>query len=148
MTMRRSSRNYEEFAERKKYQAEQRVIEDDSIYTPDEEILDAQKKRIYGTISHLLYAIEYQRKNNHSFYQIVDTCMELYTFINNNIQFIADNNVFNNRLSKVIVDKGNYIINEIYRKDKTRSQTKRFDSCRYYIGNVIDLIEHYILKLY
>jgi len=147
MTMRRNSRNYEEFNERKKYQAEQRAIEE-TIYTSDEEILKSKKKHIYSTIRHLLYALEYQKKNNHSLYQMIDTCIELYTFINNNIQFIADNNVFDNRLYNLIVKKGNYIINEIYRKDKTRAQTKKFERCRYYIGNVIDLIEHYILKLY
>jgi hypothetical protein len=147
MTMRRNSRNYEEFNERKKYQAEQRAIEE-TIYTSDEEILKSQKKHIYSTIRHLLYALEYQKKNNYSLYQMIDTCIELYTFINNNIQFIVDNNVFDNRLFNLIVKKGNYIINEIHRKDKTRAQTKKFERCRYYIGNVIDLIEHYILKLY
>ena len=74
--------------------------------------------------------------------------MELYSFINNNIDFIITNKVFNERLSKLVVENGNYIINEIYRKDKTRSQTKNFERCMYYVGNVIDLIEHYILKLY
>ena len=62
------------------------------------------------------------------------------------MQFIVDNNAFDNRLANIIVDKGNHIINEIHRKDKTRAQAKKFERCRYYTGNVIDLIEHYILK--
>ena len=148
MTMRRHSRNYEEFNERKKYQAEKRALFEDDIYTSDEEILETKKKHICSSIRHLLYAIEYQRQNNYSFYQVIETCMELYSFINNNIDFIITNKVFNERLSKLVVENGNYIINEIYRKDKTRSQTKNFERCRYYVGNVIDLIEHYILKLY
>ena len=81
-----------------------------------------------------------------SFYELVDTCIELFAFINNNMQFIVDNNAFDNRLANIIVDKGNHIINEIHRKDKTRAQAKKFERCRYYTGNVIDLIEHYILK--
>jgi len=147
MAMRRNSRNYEEFDERTRYQAEQRVIED-SIYTPEAEIIANQKKHIYSTIKHKLYALEYQRKNTdkYSFYELIDTCIELFTFINNNIQFIVDNNAFNEKFARVVVDKGNYIINEIHRKDKTRAQAKKFERCRYYIGNVIDLIEHYILR--
>ena len=147
MTMRRNSRNYEEFDERRRYQAEQRAMED-SIYTPEEEIIASQKNKIYNTIRHKLYALEYQKKNKStfSFYELVDTCIELYAFINNNMQFIVDNNAFDNKLANIIVDKGNHIINEIHRKDKTRAQTKKFERCRYYTGNVIDLIEHYILK--
>lgn len=147
MTMRRNSRNYEEFDERRRYQAEQRAIEE-SIYTSEEEIIDDKKNHIYATIRHKLHALEYQKKNKNtfSFYELVDTCIELYAFINNNMQFIVDNNAFDNRLANIVVAKGNHIINEIHRKDKTRAQAKKFERCRYYTGNVIDLIEHYILK--
>lgn len=147
MTMRRSSRNYEEFDERRRYQAEQRAIEE-SLYTPEEEIIENKKKQLYGSIRHRIYALEYQKKHGHSLYDRIDTCIELFTIINNNIDFIVNNNAFDEKLSKIIVSKGIYILNEIHRKDKTRAQTKKIDRCRYYIGNVIDLIEHYILKLY
>jgi hypothetical protein len=149
MAMRRNSRNYEEFDERRRYQAEQMAIED-GIYTSETEIVANKKRQIYATIRHKLYAIEHQRKNKdtYSFYDIIDTCVELFTFINNNMPFIAMNNAFDERLAKSVVNKGNHIIEEIHRKDKTRAQAKKFENCRYYIGNVIDLIEHHILKLY
>jgi hypothetical protein len=149
MAMRRNSRNYEEFDERRRYQAEQRAVEEE-IYTSEEEIVANKKKQIYATIRHKLYAIEHQRTNKgtYSFYDVVDTCVELFTFINNNMPFIVMNNAFCKKLAKVVVDKGNHILTEIHRKDKTRAQAKKFENCRYYIGNVIDLIEHHILKLY
>jgi hypothetical protein len=146
-TMRRNSRNYEEFDERRRYQAEQRAVEEE-IYTSEEEIVETKKKQIYATIKHKIHAIEYQRinKDKYSFYDVVDTCVELFTFINNNMPFIATNNAFPEKLAKVVVDRGNHILTEIHRKDKTRAQAKKFERCRYYIGNVIDLIEHYILR--
>ena len=147
MDMRRNSRNHEEFDERRRYQADQMAIES-GIYTSETEIIDDKKKHIYATIRHKIHAIEYQRinKDKYSFYDMVDTCIELFTFINNNMPFIATNNAFPERLAKVVVDRGNHILTEIHRKDKTRAQAKKFENCRYYIGNVIDLIEHYVLR--
>ena len=147
MDMRRNSRNHEEFDERRRYQAEQRAIES-GIYTSESEIIDDKKNHIYSTIKHKIHAIDYQIINKHkySFYDTVDTCVELFTFINNNIDFIVNNNVFPEKLAKIVVDRGVHILTEIHRKDKTRAQAKKFENCRYYIGNVIDLIEHYILR--
>ena len=146
-TMRRSSRNYEEFDERRRYQAEQCAIEN-SIYTPEAEIIASQKKQLYASIRHRIYALEYQKKNNYSLNDRIDTCIELYTIINNNMPFIVMNNAFCEKLAKIVVDRGIHILTEIHRKDKTRAQAKKNERCRYYIGNVIDLIEHHILKLY
>jgi hypothetical protein len=147
MKMRRDSRNYEEFDERRRYQIEQRVIEA-SIYTTEEEEIQIKKKHIYATIKHLLYAVEYQRTNNYTLPQQIETCTELFAFLNNNLPFIVDYKVIESRFATTIVKKGNYIIEKIHRKDKTRAQSKLFERCRYYIGNVIDLMEHHILHLY
>ena len=147
MKMRRDSRNYEEFDERRRYQVEQRAIED-SIYTTEEAEIQIKKKHIYATIKHLLYAIEYQSTNNYTLPQQIETCTELFAFLNNNLPFIIDYKVIESRFATVIIKKGNYIVEKIHRKDKTRTQSKLFERCRYYIGNVIDLMEHHILKLY
>jgi hypothetical protein len=147
MVMRRDSRNYEEYAERLNYQREQRMIEE-SIYTTEEEEINNKKKRIINTAKHLLYAIEYQTDKNFPLAYKVKTCIELYRLFNNNMPFLIEHNVITERLAKVMVDKGTYVLNEIWRKDKTRNQKTMFNECRYIIGNVIDLIEHHVLKLY
>jgi hypothetical protein len=147
MAMRRNSRNYEEFDERRRYQAEQMAIES-GIYTSETEIVANKKRQIYSTIRHLLYAIEHQRKNKdkYSWYDIIDSCADLYKFINNNMPFIVDNNAMDERLAKSILSKGIYITNEIYRTDRTRAQSKKVDNCLHYIGNVMDMIEHHVLR--
>lgn len=147
MAMRRNSRNHEEFEERTRYQAEQKAIES-GIYTSEVEITASKKKHIYNTMKHLIYAINYQKTNKRPLHEMVDTCLELYTFINNNLQEIIDNNIFPKKLATVVVEKGHYIINEIYRRDRTRGQKEKFNDCRNFIENVIDIIEHHILKLF
>ena len=145
MTMRRDSRNYEEFNERKKYQANQRVIEN-SIYSSEKEIIAYQKKHVYMTIRHLLAAVDYQKKNNYSLYEIIDTCGELFKFLNDSMPFIVEHKAMCERLAEAIVTSGINISREIYKIDKTRAQTEKVNSCRRYIGNVIDMIQHHVLK--
>jgi len=147
MAMRRNSRNHEEFEERTRYQAEQKAIES-GIYTSEAEITASKKKHIYNTMKHLIYAINYQKTNKRPLHEMVDTCLELYTFINNNLREIIDNNIFPKKLATIVVEKGHYIIKEIYRKDRTRGQKEKFNDCRNIIENVIDIIEHHILKLF
>jgi len=148
MRMRRNSRNYEEFDERKKYQSyqsRQRALED-SIYTSEAEIIANQKKYIYITIRHHLHAIEYQKKNKHSIYDIIDTCGQLFKFLNDSMPFIVEHNAMEERLAKAIINSGTNITREIYRIDKTRAQTEKVRYCCHYIGNVLDMIEHHVLR--
>jgi hypothetical protein len=145
--MRRDSRNYEEFEERLKYFREQEMIEE-NIYTEEEDEVTFKMKKINNMLMHYTYALQYQEDNRHSLVDKVKTYMEAFKLINNNLPFIIEHNLISKRQAKKLVEGGNKLIDDIWRKDKTRSQTKIFDECRHFIYNVIDIVEHHILKLY
>jgi hypothetical protein len=115
-TLRRDSRNLDEFAERRRYQKEklryqqeQQRIEE-SIYEDDEDDEDHKssnskieyldvilkdknlfKKKIesiFHKSRHLLYLNKYQNLNNHSFTQKLETVMELYELYRYNMDYL------------------------------------------------------------
>ena len=79
---RRDSRNYEEFNERRRYQEEQKQLED-SFYEEEDSQTPEQKKwtHISKRIKHLLYLNECQRKQKSPFTERVKTINEIYEFI-------------------------------------------------------------------
>lgn len=145
--MRRDSRNYEEYEERLKYFREQEMIEE-NIYSDEEDEVDIKIKRINNKMMHYTYALKYQIKNDFPLVEKAKTCIEAFKLINNNLPFIVEHNLLSVKQAKQLVENGNKICDDVWRQYKTRSQRKIYDECRYFIGNVIDIVEHHILKLY
>lgn len=135
-TLRRESRNLNEFAERKRYQQErlrqqkehQQRIEE-SIYDDDDEdeinatndyldvilnnknLLEKKIKSIFHKTKHLLYLNKFQNENNnYSFIQRIETVMAVYELYRYNmdylIEYFNNHDTNNKRLAGIIYDKG------------------------------------------
>ena len=134
-TLRRDSRNLDEFAERRRYQQErlrqqkehQQRIEE-SIYDDDDEneinskndylnvilnnknLLDKKIKSIFHKTKHLLYLNKFQNEQIFSFTQRVKTVMEVYELYRYNmdylIEYFNNHDTNNKRLARIIYDKG------------------------------------------
>jgi hypothetical protein len=124
ITLRRDSRNLDEFAERKRYQhyqekrryqQEQQRIEE-TIYDDDDDeneinakndysniilnnknLLEKKIKNIFHKTRHLLYLNRFQNENKHSFSQKVQTVIEIYELYRYNIDYLIE--YFNNHNS-------------------------------------------------
>jgi hypothetical protein len=148
---RRDSRNYEEFNERKRYQEEQKQIED-SIYEEKITSLSKQKfKHISKRIKHLVYLNECQRKEKYSFTERVKTINELYEFVLYNMDDLIE--LFNGEMKhrkdfpQVIYTKGNELRADIARANKkTRSEQKLAWECNDTINHATQLIYRHILS--
>jgi hypothetical protein len=148
--LRRDSRNYEEFNERKKYQEEQKKIEE-SIYDEEEteeEILEKKIKNIYHKTKHLLYLNQVQKSNNHSLIDKINTVSELYELFRYNMDYliIYFNNKENKKFPEVIFKKGNDLCNEMAINVRTRKEKMLYKKCKEEIEFVRYLINFYILK--
>lgn len=153
-TLRRDSRNLDEFAERRKYQQEslrqqkelQQRIEE-SIYDDDDEdeinatndyldvilnnkkLLEKKIKTIFHKTRHLLYLNKFQNKTNHNFSQKVQTVMEFYELYRYNIDYLIE--YFNNhhshdkRLVRAIYDSGNKLIIEMKNNHLNRTRSEK-----------------------
>ena len=128
-TLRRQSRNLDEFAERRRYQQEkvryqqeqqrieESIYEDENDTTTttttttntkieysdeilnDKKLLEKKIASIFHKTSHLLYLNKYQNLNKHSFTQKLQTVMELYELYRYNIDYLI--HYFNNGNQKV-----------------------------------------------
>ena len=148
---RRDSRNYEEFNERKRYQEEQKQIED-SIYEEEDTQTPGQKKwkHISKRIKHLLYLNECQRKQKCSFTERVQTINELYEFILYNMDELIE--LFNGEMKhkqnfpKIIYTKGNELRADIGRANKkTRGEQQLAWECNDLINHATQLIYRHII---
>ena len=85
--LRRDSRNYEEFNERRRYQREQRQLEE-TLYD-EEETEETKIKKKFDNVchktQHLIYLNNFQKENNHSLTDKINTIMELYEVFRYNI---------------------------------------------------------------
>lgn len=157
--MRRDSRNYEEFNERKKYQEEQRLAEE-SLYDDEDEDdktrglsrREIEFIKFKNRLKFLVHLNEYQKKNNYSFKQKVEIVKELYELVRYNIDVIVHMyiSVFKNdkRLPRAIIDRGNFILKEMRLKKRTRSEEKLYKECEELILFVIDILQYYVFTLY
>ena len=145
--MRRDSRNYEEFNERRRYQREQKEKKY-SIYD-QENTLHKRIKKIYHKLNHLLYVNKYQNEKHHTFNEKMQTIIDIYEVIRINIddliQYFNNDYKHDKRLLEVIIRKGNVLLLEIYQKKRTRQENKNYKKCEDIILFVTDLIEYYIL---
>jgi hypothetical protein len=154
--LRRNSRNYEEFDERRRYQQEQKVTED-SIYDThtnedqDKKIMLKLKwKNIVRKTKHLLYLSECQRKNKCSFTEKVKTIKEIYeTFLYNMDDFIE---LFNGEMKhkkkfpQAIYDKGNQLRADLSKCKRTRTEIQLANECNDLINHVTQLLYRFILN--
>lgn len=147
--MRRDSRNLEEFQERRRYQCEQRAIED-SIYSEDENTLAKKMKRFNHKLRHLIYLNEFQRKEKHTFNEKMENIIDIFEHVRYNmddlIQYYNNEHKHDKRLLETIVQRGHILLLEMYQKKRTREEHKNFKKCEDLILFVSDLIEHYVLN--
>ena len=163
-TLRRDSRNMAEFNERRKYQEEQRRIEDsiyedepnegcDDIHVGDDDIVTndiviKKMKYIRNRTRHLLYLNEFQKKNNHSFTQKVKTIMEIYQLFRYNTEFIVEyytNITQNKKFPEMIYQKGLHLCIEMFNSKRTRQEHKLYLKCKEDIHWVLYLLNTHVL---
>jgi hypothetical protein len=153
--LRRNSRNYEEFDERRRYQQEQKLIEE-SIYDSDtnEEqdkkiMLKLKWKNIARKTKHLLYLSECQRKNKCSFTEKVKTIKEIYEMFLYNMDDMIE--LFNGEMKhkkkfpQMVYDKGNELCADMNRRKRTRAEIQLANECNDLINHVTQLIYRFIL---
>jgi len=152
--MRRDSRNYEEFNERRRYQEEQKQLED-STYEEEDSLTPGEKKwkRISKRIKHLVYLSECQRKQKCSFAEKVKTINEIYEFILYNMDDLIE--LFNGEMKdkqkfpKILYTKGNELRADIARANKkTRGEQQLAWECNDVINHATQLIYRHILSKY
>jgi hypothetical protein len=151
---RRDSRNYEEFNERKRYQEEQKQVED-SIYEEEDSQTPEQKKwtHISKRIKHLLYLNECQRKQKSPFTERVKTINEIYEFILYNMDDLIE--LFNGemkhkkRFPEILYTKGNELRADIAKANKkTRGEQQMAWECNDLINHATQLIYRHILSTF
>jgi hypothetical protein len=151
---RRDSHNYEEFNERKRYQEEQKQVED-SIYEKEDNKTPAQKKwkHISKRIKHLIYLNECQRKQKCNFSERVKTINELYEFILYNMDDLIE--LFNGEMKhrkdfpQILYTKGNELRADIAQANKkTRGEQQLAWECNDLINHAIQLIYRHILSVH
>jgi NAD-dependent SIR2 family protein deacetylase len=177
-TLRRDSRNLDEFAERRRYQKEkvryqkeqQRIEEsiyEDEVVKPssrrieysdeilkDKKLLEKKIASIFHKSRHLLYLNKCQNLNKHSFTQKLETVMELYELYRYNMDYLI--HYFNNGtqkdkdLARAIYDKGHNIRVEMFnhRLKRTRSENELYYKCNDLIHFVTYMIYRYVLAQY
>jgi hypothetical protein len=151
--MRRDSRNYEEFHERKKYQEE--LAKDSSIDNKEEPKLlsgtELEFKRFKYKLKTLLDINEYQKKNNCSLMDKMETVKRLYELIKDNINVLIHMyvSVYNGtrNLPLAIIVRGTSLIEEMLSKIRSRNETKLYRECRELIGFVIKRLEYTLFAL-
>ena len=127
--MRRDSRNLEEFQERRKYQREQRAIED-SIYDDeeDENTLAKKMKRFNHKLRHLIYLNNFQVKEKHTFNEKMKNIIDIFEHVRYNmddlIQYYNNDHKHDKRLLETILQRGHILLLEMYQKKEPEKSTK------------------------
>ncbi len=151
---RRDSRNYEEFNERRRYQEEQKQVED-SIYEQEEDSQtpgEQKWKHISKRIKHLVYLNECQRKQKCSFTERVKTINKIYEFILYNMDDLIE--LFNGemkhkkRFPEILYNKGNELRADIAKANKkTRGEQQMAWECNDLFNHATQLIYRHILSI-
>jgi hypothetical protein len=153
-TLRRDSRNMDEFNERRKYQQEQRRIEDsiyeDEVNEDKHDKVIKKMKYVFRMTKHLLYLNNFQVTNKHSFTQIVKTVMELFELFRYNTDYLIEYFTIirphDKRFPEVIYNKGLQICDQMFKYKRTRQEHKLYLKCKEDIHWVLYLLEAYILR--
>lgn len=147
--LRRDSRNYEEFVFRKRYQEEQRQIEE-TLYEEEETqetILEKIIKNIFNKTRHLIYLNKCQNENKSPLSERINTVMELYEIFRYNIDYLIEyfNKKEDKRFPQAIFNNGENLCKEMASLVRTRKERKLYEKCKNDIGFVMYLLEYYIL---
>jgi len=157
-TLKRDSRNYEEFIARRRYHQEQKRIEEyinDDEFTTNEyldkkTILINKWKTITRRTKHLLYLNDCQKQQKCSFTERLKTIRELYKFFLYNIDDLIE--VFNSegfydkRFPELVYRKGNELRVDIARaNNRTRNEKQLAGECNDIINRVTQIIYRNIL---
>jgi hypothetical protein len=151
--MRRDSRNYEEFHERKKYQEE--LSENSRIDNEEESKVlsgtEIEFKEFKYKLKTLLDINEYQKKNNCSLMDKMKTVKRLYELIKDNIDVLIHMHVSvykdTRKLPLVIIERGRSLIGEMISNIRTRNETKLYRECMELIVFVINRLECHLFVL-
>jgi hypothetical protein len=150
--VRRDSRNFIEFNERRRYQEEQKQLEESIYTTATEDTLQNRWKVIVKRIKHLLYFIECQRKQKCTLTEKLNTIKEIYEFIlyhiDDMIELFNGEMKHNKKFPGVLYNKGNHLRWEINTaaEKRTRSEQKLAGECNDVINHVSQVIYRYILS--
>jgi hypothetical protein len=142
--MRRDSRNYEEFHERKKYQEE--LAENARIDNEEEPNVLSGTEIKFNQFKYKLKTIldinEHQKKNNCSLIDKMKTVKRLYELIKDNIDVLIHMHVSvykdTKKLPLAIIETGRTLIGEMISKIRSRNETKLYRECRELIVFVIN----------
>jgi hypothetical protein len=150
--MRRDSRNYEEFHERKKYQEE--LAKNSRIDNEQPKVLSGTEiefKQFKYKLKNLLEINEYQKKNNFSLIDKMKTVKRLYELIKDNIDVLIHMYLSvhkdTRKLPLVIIERGRSLIKEMVSKIRSRNETKLYKECRELIVFVINRLEYLLFVL-
>jgi hypothetical protein len=158
LTLRRDSRNNEEFVERRRYQQEQRRYQqeqrkiEESLYEEVEESedtkLEKKIKNVFRKTKHLLYLNKCQKENKHSLTEKINTIMELYEVFRYNTDYLIQyfKNKKDKRFPEAIFNKGPELIKEMATSIRTRKEKELFEKCKDDIHFVMYLLDNYILS--
>lgn len=145
---RSETRSYKALQEKKRYQREQRVVEE-SIYDEEENTLAKKMKKFNHKLCHLLYVNQYQKEQRCTFNEKMQTVIDVYEHARYNIddliQYYNNEHKHDTRLLVVMVRRGHLLLLEMYNKKRTREENKNFKKCEDLILFVSDLIEEYVL---
>ena len=158
-TLRRESRNLNEFAERERYQQEDQKRIEESIYDDVDEdeilnnknLLDKKIKTIFHKTKHLLYLNKFQNVQSFSFTQRVETLIEMYELYRYNMDYLIDyfnnHDTNNKRLARIIYDKGLDLRVAMHKHSlkRTRSENKLYYKCDQLIKDVTYMLNYYVL---
>ena len=124
--LRRHSRNMEEFAERKKYQEEQRQQEATLYEDNKTNDINVKIKKFNHTLRHLIYNNQYQKTNDFNFIDKVKNIIDLYEHIRFNFDTLAIYFKYkeDHRLLDVIIRRGHFVLLEMNQKKRTREERK------------------------
>lgn len=146
--MRRDSRNYEEFQERKKYQEElaEKIRIDIEGETNIVSETEFKFKLLKYKLKNLLDINEYQKKNNCSLIDKMETVKRLYELIKDNIDVLIRMylSVYKGtrKLPLAIIERGRTLIEEMVSKIRSRNETKLYRECRELIVFVINTLKY------
>jgi len=158
LTLRRDSRNNEEFVERRRFQQEQRRYQqeqrkiEESLYEEVEESedtkLEKKIKNVFRKTKHLLYLNKCQKENKHSLTEKINTIMELYEVFRYNTDYLIQyfKNKKDKRFPEAIFNKGPELIKEMASSIRTRKEKELFEKCKDDIHFVMYLLDNYILS--
>lgn len=133
--------NYEECEKKRKYGSEQKVFKDDE----DETSLEKKIKIFYDKLKDLLYVNE-----THSFNEKIQNIYSMYDLVDVNtvylIKYFNNNHKHDTELFKVIIQKGHFLLLELYHKKRTSEEHNNYKKYEKKILDVSDLIETFILQ--